>query len=277
MSSRNPSLATSTHDLPMFHDGAIHHTHQKCSKCLVIQRTHAIKLRSCARCHQAMYCSKECQTKDWPTHKGKCKALERERAEIQLKTGLTSLVDDVYAWMDYYDTPLKNCAIAAMRLPENPHMERKALLFLQIQYEEDHADLPAHRKFSIISVGRPYMNDLPLQSVLRKTAAQYSQMCDRGRIELGDRFYGVGRVGIDVCVGGTSVVTERLKHFSIDTETAPANIVRQDWWVLFREYVALGARIKFCCGKMGGVDDICCCGGWVHDDEKREAFQNVGK
>lgn len=33
---------------------------------------HAVGLRRCARCKQAWYCSKECQTDDWPDHRPQC-------------------------------------------------------------------------------------------------------------------------------------------------------------------------------------------------------------
>ncbi|KAK5680918.1 Zinc finger MYND domain-containing protein 10 [Elasticomyces elasticus] len=32
---------------------------------------------NCSRCHHILYCSKECQIKDWPTHKSVCKFLGR--------------------------------------------------------------------------------------------------------------------------------------------------------------------------------------------------------
>ncbi|KDR81037.1 hypothetical protein GALMADRAFT_241659 [Galerina marginata CBS 339.88] len=43
-----------------------------CSNC---QRpeSDSVKLRKCAKCKMILYCSKECQTRDWPTHKSHCK------------------------------------------------------------------------------------------------------------------------------------------------------------------------------------------------------------
>ncbi|EFN59757.1 hypothetical protein CHLNCDRAFT_133393 [Chlorella variabilis] len=38
------------------------------------------KLRACSGCHRAQYCSKTCQTLDWPNHKAECKRYRRQQA-----------------------------------------------------------------------------------------------------------------------------------------------------------------------------------------------------
>ncbi|KAJ7121601.1 hypothetical protein C8R44DRAFT_786537 [Mycena epipterygia] len=269
-------LSCITHDLPMFHDGPPHHTHQHCSKCFQMQRTHA-KLSLCKGCGIAMYCSRECQVAHWPTHKAACKLAKEERHAIAEKCGIESAMPDLHAWMKYYDTPIKNCAIAALRLPENPHMERTEMLYIQLHHKGD-STLPVHDRFFVMAVGRRSLAELPPLSALRGTGTRYAENCERAKVELGDRFYGVGRVGFSVLFGANSnAVSEKLKHFPIDKISARANIVRQDWWMLFREYVEVGAKMKFCCGRLPGMDDICCCGGWVHDAEKREAFSSIGR
>ncbi|KAJ7584157.1 hypothetical protein C8J56DRAFT_790198, partial [Mycena floridula] len=35
------------------------------------------------------------------------------------KTGIQSCIDDIYAWMEFYDAPLKNCALAIFELRDN--------------------------------------------------------------------------------------------------------------------------------------------------------------
>ena len=40
-------------------------------KCLLCKTTPE-KLKKCGRCRVAEYCSRECQTKDWPRHKNEC-------------------------------------------------------------------------------------------------------------------------------------------------------------------------------------------------------------
>ncbi|KAJ6608644.1 hypothetical protein B0H10DRAFT_1815351 [Mycena sp. CBHHK59/15] len=266
------SITSTNHNLPPFHDGPTLHIHQKCANCLITQRTHGTRLFLCKSCGVDMYCSKECQVAHWPSHKQQCKYIKKERAIVAEKSKIPSAVADLQAWMTYYDTPLRNCAIACMRLPDpdSTHMERKAMFYLQLYHKGD-PSLPVWDRFRVLSVGRRDLDDLVPLSTLRHSQGSYSKACERGKIELGSRFYGVIQIGISALFGPehSPAVAERLKQFSIDKVTAHAKIVRQDWWILFREYVAVGAKTKFCCGKIPGMDDVCCCGGWVHDAEKR--------
>ncbi|KAK5709123.1 hypothetical protein LTR17_020057 [Elasticomyces elasticus] len=48
-------------------------------------------LFKCGRCKSVMYCSKECQVKDWPLHKDVCKALARDRRDANFLFGSTPL------------------------------------------------------------------------------------------------------------------------------------------------------------------------------------------
>ncbi|KAJ7779676.1 hypothetical protein B0H16DRAFT_1499580 [Mycena metata] len=249
--------------LVRFHDGAPAHDHKKCSKCL----SHGPELSRCTGCYEEAYCSGACQSAHWPLHRSKCKAAKRMERRIIQVSGLQSLMRDFQLWLEYYDAPLQNCAIAAMRLTENPHKERDTILFIQIAYAPAHATLPVEHKFSVISVGRPDIEELPQPSQFQQeTYGGYDQSQADARLKLGDQFYGVARIGVDLCIG-TSVVTERLKTVVIDKTTARANLVRQEWWLLFREYVAAGRKMKFCCGEVPDMEGGCCCGGWAHEDE----------
>ncbi|KAF7345207.1 MYND-type domain-containing protein [Mycena sanguinolenta] len=43
-----------------------------CSACLVNEQALGRAMRRCAKCQVSFYCSKECQTRDWPVHKEIC-------------------------------------------------------------------------------------------------------------------------------------------------------------------------------------------------------------
>ncbi|XP_002732413.1 uncharacterized protein LOC100366649 [Saccoglossus kowalevskii] len=43
--------------------------------CLVCQKRGKI-LKRCTKCHDAFYCSRECQIQDWPSHRSSCKPLK---------------------------------------------------------------------------------------------------------------------------------------------------------------------------------------------------------
>ncbi|KAK5759696.1 hypothetical protein LTS12_010213 [Elasticomyces elasticus] len=38
---------------------------------------------NCSRCHHILYCSKECQTKDWRVHKSASKVIDNDKAFFQ--------------------------------------------------------------------------------------------------------------------------------------------------------------------------------------------------
>ncbi|KAJ7440560.1 hypothetical protein B0H11DRAFT_2352637 [Mycena galericulata] len=268
-----PFLASISHNLP---DGEPLHTHEHCSHCLQTQRSHAAKLALCKSCGIDRYCSKECQKAHWPNHKAGCKAAKELRLDIAQRSGIELAMPDFHAWLGYYDTPLKNCAIASMRLTEDPHRERKPIFHVQLLHKGS-STLPVWDRFEVMGIQLRTPAEMPPDSMFRpEMRAEYEQSCARGRVEMGNRFYGVVRLDFFVMFSPTAL-TEEMKYFSIDIATARARIVRQDWWMLLREYVAVGAKMKFCCGQFSGpgLDDICCCGGWVHDAERLKAFSDI--
>ena len=38
-------------------------------------------MKRCTQCRSVLYCSRECQTKHWPAHKGECKQLPQDMRE----------------------------------------------------------------------------------------------------------------------------------------------------------------------------------------------------
>ncbi|KAK7046348.1 hypothetical protein R3P38DRAFT_69123 [Favolaschia claudopus] len=273
-------LSCSADDIPMFHDASPHHTHQMCNQCLHMQRSHKQQLSSCKACGLAMYCSRQCQVAHWPMHKTECKNYQNQRESVEKLSGLKSAFTDLSAWKRYHDAAVKNCAIAALNLRENPHLERTASFCVSLHHTGD-LSVPPHKRFILRNVSLLSHDQLIHRRMVYTMLALkgYPAICERGRVELGARYYGSIRVAILASYGPDAskptATTERLVHFSINKELAKARVVTRDWAALLGEYVRLGARMRFCCGKITEAQDICCCGGWIHDEEKVKEFHNV--
>lgn len=48
-------------------------TNKTCQNCGKLGSQFSVPLKSCAKCHWASYCSRECQKADWKNHKQVCK------------------------------------------------------------------------------------------------------------------------------------------------------------------------------------------------------------
>lgn len=65
-----------------------------CWTCRAVKWPIKEKLQKCDRCQTARYCSKECQLRDWPTHKRKCSILATEAPALEKLEMLTKLAAD---------------------------------------------------------------------------------------------------------------------------------------------------------------------------------------
>ncbi|XP_071085093.1 uncharacterized protein [Haliotis cracherodii] len=63
---------------------------QMCGKC----GKHGVRLKTCSRCKTALYCSRDCQKKDWQRHKKTCRIPDHDGNDLKtlLKQLTTSLV-----------------------------------------------------------------------------------------------------------------------------------------------------------------------------------------
>ncbi|KAJ7584121.1 hypothetical protein C8J56DRAFT_197941 [Mycena floridula] len=273
-------------ELPMFHTGLPIHTHRKCGYCQVFRRCTSSgatgKLSQCAACRAVFYCSKACQTANWPSHKAACKARVALRDLVTSHTGISTYMDDVFAWIEYYDAPLKNCAIAAFELRDRPelHAEQHSMLSILLSHKND-LSLPIQHRFNVLEIARNHLH--PETSAIDHQLLAGREKCIKmGKIEMGDQYHGTGGYFIRFFEGASDTPQfhslREPKYFSFDKDTAAARVIPEQFWILLRQYFDQGAKMKFCCGKLD-IDGICCCGGWVHDEEKqklyREAYGNA--
>ncbi|KAJ6548383.1 hypothetical protein B0H19DRAFT_1074243 [Mycena capillaripes] len=94
--------------LPTFHDAPVSHTHQQSNNCFRFQRSHGLELSRCSSRMSVMYCRLPASR---PTEAQW--GLQKERLLIE------------------------NCAIAAMELPQCPHMEEETIICIRMRQKRD--------------------------------------------------------------------------------------------------------------------------------------------
>ncbi|KZP26720.1 hypothetical protein FIBSPDRAFT_854383 [Athelia psychrophila] len=279
-------------DIDVFHSAPPLHKHGTCENCVKTRRCEGLgALKSCSRCLRVSYCSTDCQKAHWKHHKPACALYAQARRELEEKLKPSGQYPHAYAdfvkWCEYYDTPLKNATIAALRLFQEPHAEKSGLLSVSLHYKEDWSNHPVHKRFTVEQVDFPRRWDTPAlvhPNLLRMVRAvldpaSTAAAIAKGKIEFGNNFYGVAQylvAGFFVLPGSAVPVgaAEYHKSFSFDNDTARADVTPH-WVMLFRDFVLKGTKMRFCCRKMvvpGSSEPLCCCGGWTHNLEDVEAF-----
>lgn len=176
---------------------------------------------------------------------------------------------------------MKNCTLAALNLPQNPHDEKNGLLNIVLSYKDDWASRPSHKRFTVELVALPRRSDAGkfpdgmVQTVVRTLdSPPMAAAVARGEIEYGNNFYGTS---IYMVMGSFRLPNSEeplgvalfQKAFSISKEAARAR-TNPLWEMLFRDIVLKGTKMRFCCGKIesdvpGSSEQTCCCGGWTHN------------
>ncbi|KAJ7645260.1 hypothetical protein DFH06DRAFT_1426094 [Mycena polygramma] len=121
---------------------------------------------------------------------------------------------------------------------------------------------PAHQRFTVADISRTnkYADATARGNALCIAAHELPLNC-YGTVGL------VLRTTYD-CPAGPPLSKWMRKQYSVDRPTAAARS-NQNWKAILQAYLSLGARIKFCCKS---TPNGCCCGGWCHDDDAREAY-----
>ncbi|KAJ7151814.1 hypothetical protein C8R43DRAFT_1004439 [Mycena crocata] len=88
--------------------------HAACTTCLKREGP-GVELRRCGKCKSICYCSKQCQTKNWPEHKKMCGGMDG--------TGLLRLVQALWA-NDLLTVYLQACCVLDCDLRHNPRADK---------------------------------------------------------------------------------------------------------------------------------------------------------
>ncbi|KDR79798.1 hypothetical protein GALMADRAFT_241879 [Galerina marginata CBS 339.88] len=121
----------------------------KCGNPQCYTRAIDVTLKACARCKSIRYCSRDCQSAHWKTHKVWCNyyiqlAEELAKADAEggdygLPPGLTLLELDqtLEKWVKLYNNLLTAATIHALSLPKDIKRARSYLLRVKISYRPD--------------------------------------------------------------------------------------------------------------------------------------------
>ncbi|KAJ7449252.1 hypothetical protein FB451DRAFT_754747 [Mycena latifolia] len=90
--------------------------HLMCTNCLRTDLDEpSLKLFRCSKCRGVLYCSRDCQTKDWPTHKKGCSSVDG--------SGIFTFVQNFYS-NPFLNTLLQACFILHFDLLRQPLLDK---------------------------------------------------------------------------------------------------------------------------------------------------------
>ncbi|KAL0563819.1 hypothetical protein V5O48_018242 [Marasmius crinis-equi] len=214
-----------------------------------------------------IYCSEECRTLDWPAHVDLCEHLHEDRVLLGHHTLIPTALEDLWAWARFYDTPLKNCAIASSYLRESSLEEsQKTVLVVQISHN-GRMDVPPQYRFNVLAVGRRSSEYGTVAQITKENPyAVYNEVVP-GKEEMGDQYFGTLSFVIEGVFHGRFTYAW-MKRFNIDKSAARARLLHREWWTVLRQYTDTGSKMSLPCGKStSGIGSAC---GWGFWDSKEK-------
>ncbi|KAL0062761.1 hypothetical protein AAF712_010383 [Marasmius tenuissimus] len=192
--------------------------------------------------------SKKCHDEDWLNHVRLCATLNEDREQFAHHTQIETALDDMWAWARYFDTPLKNCAIASSFLNEFTIEEaNKEFLCVQIAHN-GRSDVPAQYRFNVVGISRKSSEFGTVPQVLKEHPHTVYEEAIPGREEMGNEYYGSLSFVVESVFHGRYTYAW-MKRFHIDKRVAQARPLHREWWLVLRQYTDSVSKVKLPCAK----------------------------
>ncbi|KAF7790060.1 hypothetical protein EIP86_001010 [Pleurotus ostreatoroseus] len=107
---------------------------RKCASCGKNKETDGVTLLQCKACGVDFYCSKECQTADWPLHKTKCKVNResQQRLAAELPGGVQDF-DALRRWSRLHRPALQYLSAQELGIYDDPGKGEHTIFFVTVR------------------------------------------------------------------------------------------------------------------------------------------------
>jgi len=176
-----------------------------CHWCTKPQESGKPSFQACSRCKEVIYCSKDCQVKSWPFHKGSCKSTADLKKVLEnAPLSLTQEIVTFKKWHGSHTALLRHCVLCALQLDKHPEDADKKIIGMTVQLVPNHADLPPDRKYRAIDgfvatreEVEEMLNPSGGKSILQATWATHEYMKSNGNLGVAPVILRTGHV-VDV-------------------------------------------------------------------------------
>jgi len=136
------------------HDDGDIVSRRRCNECSKAQQPGSERLQVCSRCKWVFYCSRECQTKNWRSHKLFCNQQEGALTEMQTKE-----LSLLRKWLNSHFNFIRALYLNALDVSSNPEVVNTQALVVQLKKLPPQNGVPRHERFDIHHVAVITMNE----------------------------------------------------------------------------------------------------------------------
>ncbi|KAH9846380.1 hypothetical protein C2E23DRAFT_890947 [Lenzites betulinus] len=176
---------------------------------------------------------------------------------------------DLTAFVEYHHATLVNCALALylQAKPREADPTASHVVQFRLRYRADPVLAP-HMQFEPVALDLLHRRQA---DVLERCLRECECAISAERFDLGSRYATTGaylilveypHLAVDAGMDAPTVAL--WKHFGVDDRRWKTQPKEQSPWVVFKETVDGGKKMRFCCGEFADLMVVCSCGGWSH-------------